>query len=124
MRKLALCALLLCALAALPACQKQAVTAPIPGQINSFDGYAYRTLMDAQAFLNSIRSQVTYGSLVLSTSQKQAFNAATEAYNTAEASYLTYHAAAGSNPDPTALTQALSALVANLTQLATTTGGK
>ncbi len=103
-------------------CHKATVPAPIPGQINTFDGYAYRSLMDAQAAINSLKANVASGQLTLNASQRVVFNQIVADYNTANALWQTYHA--GATGDQAALTSALTTLVTDISTIATQLGGK
>src|ERR1700690_805052 len=121
MRKKIILALLSVFLALPLGCVKH-VQVPIPGQINTFDGTSYRTLMDAQAAIQSVRANVTSGQLVLSPAQKKVFNQIIVDYNTTEALWHAYHA--GATSDATALTAAIQSLVADISTIATQFGGK
>jgi len=103
-------------------CHKNAATVAIPGQINTFDGYAYRSLMDAQAAIDSLKGNVNSGKLTLNASQRVVFNQIVADYNTANALWQTYHA--GATGDQAALTSALTTLVNDISSIATKLGGK
>lgn len=97
------------------ACHKNTPAAPIPGQINTFDGTAYRTLMDAQAAINSVRNDVASGKLILTAAQRNVFNQIIADYNTANALWQTYHAGATNNAQ--ALTSAINQLVVDISTI-------
>lgn len=103
------------------ACHKNAPTAPIPGQINTFDGTCYRTLMDAQAAITSVRNDVASGKLILTAGQRNVFNQIIADYNTANALWQTYHAGATNNA--TALTSAINQLVVDISTISNQFGG-
>jgi len=112
-----LLALLLLSLSLAGCAAKSPVTAPVPGSINSFDALSYRTLMDAQAAIQSVKGSA------LATQQKAVVNQAIQDYNVAEAAWQAYHAGATSNP--AALTAAINALVADVAAITTQLqGGK
>lgn len=75
-------------------CQKT-VTAAVPGQINTFDAYAYRVLADAQAAINDFRASVTSGKLTETPTIKAALNQTITDYNAANLAYQAWHAAGG-----------------------------
>ena len=119
MNKLIL-ALVLTGVMGVAACHKQ-VTAPIPGQINAFDGTCYRTLMDAQAALNSVKANIASGSLKLTPMQTKVFDQIITDYNTANALWQTYHA--GATQDNASLTAAINQLISDIATLSTQFGG-
>lgn len=96
------------------------VTAPVPGSVNSFDATSYQTLMTAQATLNSLKNTLASTPML-----KAPLDGAIEAYNTAEAAWQAYHAAA-STEAATAVTNSLASLNSSLANLETaaSTGGK
>ena len=97
-------------------CAKK-VQAPVPGEINSFDATAYRTLSDAQAAIDSVKQDVNAGTIALSPTQKTVFNQLINDYNIGESAWQAYHA--GATNDTTTLTNAIDALVADIAQVAT-----
>ena len=97
-------------------CAKK-VNAPIPGQINSFDATSYRALSDAQAVINSVKSDVNSGALTLSDSQKAVFNKMIADYNVGESAWQAYHA--GATNDTAALETAIDNLVSDIAKVAT-----
>jgi hypothetical protein len=82
-----------------------------PGALNSFDNNAYDTLRVEEKTLLSIKADLPTTPLLT-----PAYNLAKEQYNTTIAAYKTYHLAlqAGSNPDTTALSAAITDLVARV----------
>lgn len=123
-------------------CAKKAATAPVPGSINAFDAYAYRSLADAQAALHSVKTweqcaaanfptTVTVdGNAELCDAAAGAFpnngkaplNAAINAYNIAQAAAKAYHA--GATQDTTALAADLTQLGSAVATMLSQTGGK
>lgn len=120
-------------------CHKQA-QAPIPGQINSFDGWAYRIVFDAQATLQGVKgweqcadgqwpAHVNFDGITFDCTKlkKVGFpNAARpllfhaeQSYNLAMNSQKAYHA--GTSSDTSSLQAALNALSADITALLTST---
>ena len=76
-------------------CHKTAPTAPVPGAINTFDSTIYRALMDAQAAINSIRTDIQSGKLTETPGINTALNQVINDYNTADALWQAYHASQG-----------------------------
>jgi hypothetical protein len=101
------------------ACAKHAVQAPVPGQLNTFDAYAYRVLADSQAALNSFKADVTSGKLVPSPTFKTVLNQAIADYNAANSVYQAWHAAGG-----TGSTQQLSQQINQVSTDIGTLGGQ
>jgi hypothetical protein len=94
-------------------CAAKSPTATLPtGAIDSTDATVYRILSDAQAFLSDIRAGVSGGSLVLSPTQKTAFNDLVKSYNATEGAYQAYHA--GASKDAAGLTASANALNTSL----------
>ena len=103
-------------------CAKQ-VSAPVPGSLNAFDATSYRTLMDAQAAIDSVKADVAKGVIVLGPTQKNVLNQAIADYNTAQASWHVYHS--GATADTVGLTNAINQLVADVANIVTQIrGGK
>jgi hypothetical protein len=100
-------------------CANRAATAPVPGQLNNYDAFAYRVLADAQAALNAFRADVTSGKVAETSTIKTYFNQASSDYNIAEAAYTAWHAAGG-NGSTTALAAQISKVE---TDIATLAGG-
>lgn len=113
MRKLAILLLLFTV-----GCHKT-VTAPVPGQINTFDAYAYRVLFDAQAAINSFKGS-TSGQ---NPSVKPLLNQAISDYDIAESAYQVWHAAGGTGPT-TAISQGIAQVQNDINAIATAAGGK
>ena len=76
------------------ACHKT-VTAPVPGQVNTFDAVTYRALSDAQAAINSFKADLSSGKVQETPAIKTALNQAITDYNAANALWQAYHASAG-----------------------------
>ena len=104
------------------ACTKH-VVAPVPGQLNVYDAYAYRVLADAQAAISDFRNSVTSGKLAESPDIKTALNQAISDYNTANVAYQAWHAAGGT-ASTTTITAQLNALQADINNVAVQAGGK
>lgn len=79
------------------ACAKH-VQAPIPNQINTFDGWAYRSLYDAQAAINSFKADIQSGKVTETPTLKTIVNQMITDYNAANMAYQAWHAAGGSGP--------------------------
>lgn len=105
-------------------CAKKAV-APVPGQLNTFDAYAYRVLADTQAALNSFKADVEAGKLVATPTLKTALNQAITDYNAANAAYQAWRAAGGTG-DTLPVTRAINQAQADVSGVAVLTqnGGK
>ena len=86
---------ILLVLVLLAGCAKHAVQAPIPNQINTFDGWAYRTLYDAQAAINSFKADVASGKVAETPTIKAIVNQMITDYNAANMAYQAWHAAGG-----------------------------
>jgi hypothetical protein len=122
MRKAQILTLVLAILAG-AGCAKQAVKAPLPGAINSFDQMSYQTLMDAQAGINAVKADVSSGKVTLTAPQKTVLNQAIADYDIAQAAWHAYHS--GATADPAGLTSAINQIVADIAALATKIqGGK
>jgi len=92
----------------LSACHKAVTAAPVPGAVNTFDSTIYRALMDAQAAINSFKSDVAAGNVTETPALKTALNQAITDYNAANMLWQAYHTAAGttsSAPVQAAVTQ-------------------
>lgn len=101
------------------ACHKNVVTAPVPGQLNTFDAYAYRVLYDAQAAINSFKGSASASN----PSVKPVLNQAIADYDIAESAYQVWHAAGGTG-STVAVTQAISKVQSDIAGIATAAGGK
>lgn len=99
------------------ACNKP-VQAPVPGSLNAFDASSYRSLIDAQAAINAVKTDAAAGKIVLTPAEKTVLNKAIADYNIAEAAWQAYHA--GTTADTATLTTAINQLVADIAAL----GGK
>ena len=89
-----------------------------PGAVNQFDQQTYAVLSASQATLNSLKQSNV-------PAIKTALNDAILAYNTAEAAYQVYHAAAaaGQNPSPAPVSSAISNLQTKITAVQTAAMG-
>jgi outer membrane murein-binding lipoprotein Lpp len=113
MKKLLIVALLL---PLMVGCANNPKPQTLPTGANSVaDAQTYRVLSDAQAFLNSIRTSVTAGTISLTATQKTAFNDVATSYNAAEALWQTCHAGGCSAQQQTQLTTQVNTLNAQLT---------
>jgi len=100
-------------------CATKAVVAPVPGQINTFDAYAFRVLADAQAAINAFKADVQSGKVTETPAIKAALNQAITDYDAAEAAYQIWHATGGAGS-----TAALTVQINKLpTDIAITAGG-
>jgi hypothetical protein len=104
------------------ACHKT-VTAPVPGQLNTFDAYAYRVLADAQAAINDFKASVAAGKIVETPTLKTVLNQAITDYNVANAAYQGWHAAGGNGPTAP-VAAALNQVNADITNVSAQAGGK
>jgi hypothetical protein len=93
--------LILVSILALTAGCAKTVTAPVPGQLNTYDAWAFRVLADTQAALNAFRSDISSGKVTETPTIRSAFNQATADYNVAEAAYQAWHAAGGTGSTAT-----------------------
>lgn len=97
-------------------CNKKAVTAPLPGAINSFDSLSFQSLMDAQAAINAVKADISDGKFKPTPAQKSVLNQAIGDYDLAQAAWQAYHA--GATNDVTALQNAINQIVADVAQIA------
>jgi hypothetical protein len=112
---MAVLALLLCITIFSTGCIKT-VTAPVPGQINTYDAYAYRVLFDTQAAINAFKADVSSGKVAETATIKSALNQAIADYNIAEAAYQVWHAAGGGG-STTSLTAAIAKVQGDITNI-------
>ena len=89
-----------------------------PGAINAFDSYSYDTLLVAQAAIEQAKTEVAKH-----LNAKRPLNQAIASFNIAEASYVAYHASAGTL-DTADLQKALRELTVALAQMHAAFGGK
>lgn len=89
----------------------------MPGQLNTFDAYAFRVLADAQAAINDFKASVTSGKVTETQAVKAGVNDAINAYNAANVAYQAWHAAGGTGPT-TPVTQQLNSLQAAINNVA------
>ncbi len=99
------------------------VTAPVPGQLNTFDAYAYRVLADAQAAINSFKASIQSGKVPETPTLKTVLNQAITDYNAANAAYQAWHAAGGNGPTAP-VAAAITQLNSDITNVSSITGGK
>jgi hypothetical protein len=99
------------------------VTAPVPGQLNTFDAYAFRTLADAQAAINAFKADVVSGKVTETPTLKTVLNQTITDYNDAETVYQVWRAAGGTG-SVTPVSSAISKVQTDITSIATTAGGK
>jgi hypothetical protein len=106
----------------LGACVKQG-TVLHPGQLNTFDGTAYDSLITVQAALNEAKTHAGQFPQF-----KDQLNQAIASYNAAQDAYKTYHVAASggtaTGPQQAALEQQIAALVASVAKVETAFGVK
>ena len=95
------------------------VTAPVPGQLNTFDAYAYRVLADAQAALESFKASPSAQMPAV----KPILNQAITDYNIGEAAYQAWHAAGGTG-ETAPVSAAISKVQSDIAGIAAQTGGK
>lgn len=121
---------------------KNQTAAPVPGQVDAFDAYAFRVIADAQAAIHSVKTwqvctaqnfpqTVSLDNTVepcdssngkFQDSWKIYLNTAITSYNKAQAAGKAYHA--GMSGDQAGLQQALNDLNANVSTMLVKTGGK
>lgn len=123
MRKLLATIVLAVALAGSVGCAKHAAVAPVPGQLNTFDAYAFRVLADAQAAINDFKASVATGKVSETAQLKSFLNQAITDYNAGNAAYQVWHAAGGAGATAPIAAQ-LAALQGDINNIATQTGGK
>lgn len=70
---------------------KKTVSAPVPGELNTFDAYVYRVLLDSQAAINSFKSSPS----AQNSSIKPILNQVISDYDIVEAAYQTWRAVGG-----------------------------
>lgn len=88
-------------------------TVPVPGALNSFDSTAYTTLLTVQAAIEAAKPLAT------TATTKKLINDAIAAYDTAEAGYLAYHAAAANSTSTPAQQTTLQTQIAAATAAST-----
>lgn len=110
------------------ACSKHAAQAPVPGSASNFDSQSYLTLVAADSVIETTRNDLNADKFPASIAPdiKTALNTLITVYNVADASYLTYHAAAMTNTATAAqaadLSQKLNTLSAAQTNLTAVKG--
>lgn len=100
------------------ACHKT-VVAPVPGQLNTFDAYAFRVLADAQAALESFKASPSAQTPAV----KTVLNQAIADYNIAEVTYKAWHASGGTG-DTAPVAAAIGKVQGDIAGVASQTGGK
>lgn len=85
-----------------------------PGSLNSFDNFAYDSLITEQAAINQAKSEISK----YPQAKTQLNNVITQ-YDTTQAAYKVYHLAlvAGSSPSNTALQTSINSLITNVATL-------
>jgi hypothetical protein len=105
------------------AAKKPATSTLPPGAINQFDATSFRVLADAQAAINSVKSDIAAGKITPSDTEKKVLNQIIADYNKANDLYQAYHA--GATTDTTALSQAINQLINDIAAVTTQIqGGK
>jgi hypothetical protein len=111
--KLSLVFIALILASALGCAAKKPVPAPLPpGAINQFDATSFRILSDAQAAINSVKSDITAGKITPSEDEKKVLNQIIADYNTANDLYQSYHS--GATTDTAGLSKAVNQLVVDI----------
>lgn len=92
---------------------------PVPGQLNTFDAYAFRVLYDAQAALSAFSEDVQSGKVPAAT-VKVPLNQAITDYDAAETTYKVWRAAGGSTATSATapVTAALTKVQSDITAIA------
>ena len=104
--------LFLCSIVFLTGCASAVVQHP--GALNSFDNFAYDSLITEQAAINQAKTEIAQFP-----SAKTQLNNVIDQYDATMLAYKVYHASLtqGSNPDTTALQTSINSLVANIAAL-------
>lgn len=118
MKRALLCVVLLAMTAG---CVKKTVVV-VPGQLNTFDAYAYRVLADAQAAINDFKDSVTTGKVAETPTMRTVLNQAITDYNAANVAYQAWHAAGGAGATAP-ITASLNQLNADITNVTAQAGG-
>lgn len=115
MKKLTL-ALILCVMGLTAACANRPASAPIPGAVNSFDSDTYLTLVTAKGIIDQVKVDLANNAFPAAwvANIKKAVNGAITAYNVADLSYQSYHAAALAGQATPAQQAAVGSAVTNL----------
>ena len=114
---------LLTLVAALGCAAKKTPSTLPPGAINQFDATSFRVLSDAQAAINSVKSDIAAGKIKPSDAEKKILNQIIADYNKANDLYQAYHA--GATTDTTGLSQAITQLISDIAAVTTQIqGGK
>jgi hypothetical protein len=100
-------------------CHRSVTTAPVPGQLNTFDAYAYRVLYDAQAAINSFKGSQSASN----PSVKPVLNQAIADYDIAQSAYKVWYATGGTGPT-TPISDAISKVQSDIAAISTAAGGK
>lgn len=117
-KRIAVSLILTLALIGSVGCGKR-VVAPVPGQLNTFDAYAFRVLADAQAALNNFKTSPSAQVPAIKTVVNQAF----ADYSIAQAAYHVWRDAGG-NGDVTPVAAAIAKMQGDISGIASQTGGK
>lgn len=120
-RKVGIAVPLVVLMALAAGCAKH-VVAPVPGQLNTFDAYAYRVLSDAQAAINDFKGSVTSGKVAETPTIKNALNQAIQDYNLAMATYQAWHAAGGTG-STTPVSNAITSVQTDINNITAQAGG-
>jgi hypothetical protein len=94
------------------------VPVPVPGQLNTFDAFAFRVLYDAQAAINSFKGSASAENPAV----KPILNQTIADYDIAESAYVVWHAAGGTG-STTAITQDITKVQLDIEGIATAAGG-
>lgn len=122
-RRIGIVASLVVLMALGAACHKNVATAPVPGQLNTFDAYAYRVLADAQAAINDFKGSVTSGKVAETPAIKTALNQAIQDYDLAMVTYQAWHAAGGTGATAP-VANAITAVQTDISNITVQSGGK
>jgi hypothetical protein len=93
------------------AAKKPAATLPA-GAINQFDATSYRVLSDAQAAINSVKSDISAGKVTPTEEEKKVLNQIIADYNSANDLYQAYHSQA--TTDTAGLSRAINQLISDI----------
>lgn len=102
---------------------KNVVTAPVPGSLNTYDAYAFRVLADTQAALNAFKADVASGKVAETPAIKSTLNQTIADYNIAEAVYQAWHTAGGTG-STTSLASSIATVQSDVSSLASPGGAQ
>ena len=111
-RKFSVLPLLLVLLVGLGCAAKKPAAMLPAGAINQFDATSYRVLSDAQAAINSVKSDISAGKVTPTEEEKKVLNQIIADYNSANDLYQAYHSQA--TTDTAGLSRAINQLISDI----------